>query len=570
MQDGTLNFNLSPGVILDRKYRIERILGTGGFGITYLASDLSLALKVAVKEFFPGGYCHRYGNSTNRCISNPTNSKYIERLERKFIDEARKIARLHHPNIISIKACFEENYTAYYVMEYIEGENLMEKVRNQGALPLQKAIDYIVRIGDAVEYIHQKRINHFDIKPANIMIRERDDSPILIDFGLSKQYDKSIPFTTTSPVGLSKGFAPIEQYSEIKEFSPQSDIYALGATLYFMITGKVPPESTTLAEESLYFPENLTPGIREVISKAMKMQRQERYATVNEFISSLVSSGKQAEPEEPIKETPPKKKKTVKSEKTVVLEDTLPRDIPLRSKAQTGSPRGGHGRPHWQGGGQSWDRGRRRPLSDPPHNNRNHAYPQSYKRQNRSIPWIIGGGLTVLVLIFVGIFTIFSKPKVVKLDATVNDAMHLESKSHNTYYTCNMLDGLSSTAWSVDASIADSGGGIDLLHFVINAKKLDHIEITNGYAKSQERFHQNARAGYVTIARVPVDMASSSDIIYEGPLQDRMAPQTIKVSSDYDNSIPTKDVYVRFSNIIHGDKYPDDFCISEIQFYGVK
>lgn len=160
-------------------------------------------------------------------------------------------------------------------------------------------------------------------------------------------------------------------------------------------------------------------------------------------------------------------------------------------------------------------------------------------------------------------------PTVQKLRARVNDAMHIPRQGSNTYYASNLLDGKPNTAWTVDAYAGSSSYGIDLLQFNVNAKRIESVKITNGYAKSSERFYQNARAGYVTISRVPVSQASPSDIIYQGPLRDTMSSQTLPVSSSYDNSIPTNTIYVCFSNVIHGNKYPNDFCISEMSFYGI-
>ena len=161
-------------------------------------------------------------------------------------------------------------------------------------------------------------------------------------------------------------------------------------------------------------------------------------------------------------------------------------------------------------------------------------------------------------------------PTVQKLHATVNDAMHIAPQGNNTYYARNMLDGKPYTAWTVDAYEADDGLGINLLRFNINARRLDYINLTNGYAKSAKRFHQNARAGYVHFSRVPIEVASDADIIFQGPVKDTMSPQTLKVSPSYDNSRPTNTVYVSFTDVIHGDTYYNDFCISEIEFYGIK
>lgn len=284
---------LKNGSLLDHgKYRIERILGQGGFGITYLVTDLGLDKLRAIKEFFPKDYCDRDETTSHITLGTSNTAEFVDKLKKKFIKEARNIANLdQHQGIITIHAVFEENNTAYYVMDYIEGSNLSEVVKKDGSLPVDKAIKYITEVGNALEYMHKHRINHLDIKPANIMIRRLDDSPILIDFGLSKQYDSEGLQTSTTPTGISHGYAPFEQYNDagIKEFSPQTDVYSLAATLYYLVSGKVPPNSTDLIENELSFPEGFPYFMKEPISKAMSLKRQGRHETIKEFIKSLES-----------------------------------------------------------------------------------------------------------------------------------------------------------------------------------------------------------------------------------------------------------------------------------------
>ena len=282
---------LKIGALLDHgKYRIEKILGQGGFGITYLVTDLGLMKLRAVKEFFPKEYCERDVSTSSISLGTSYTAELVKRLKRKFIKEARNIANLdQHSGIIKIHTVFEENNTAYYVMDYIEGESLSTTVKRNGPLPAAKAVDYIRQIGEALEYVHTKKINHLDVKPANLMVRRSDDKAILIDFGLAKQYDSEGNQTSTTPTGISHGFAPFEQYREggINEFSPQTDIYSLAATLYYLVSGKVPPHATELIENALIFPEGFPVGLREQIGKAMAAQRQFRHGSVREFIVSL-------------------------------------------------------------------------------------------------------------------------------------------------------------------------------------------------------------------------------------------------------------------------------------------
>ncbi len=285
-----INQGLKQGAYLRHDtYRIEKVLGQGGFGITYLAMDLSLDRYVAIKEFFPKDYCDRNDATSHVTLGTQSSYDFVNKLKSKFLKEARNIARFDNPNIIRIHSAFEENDTAYYVMDYIEGKTLAEIVRQSGPISEDKAIKYIEKIGDALEYVHRHNITHLDIKPANIMIRTMDERPILIDFGLAKQYDSNGLQTSTTPLGISHGYAPIEQYSDggIKEFSPQTDQYSLAATLYYILSGVTPPHATKLIEDELTFPQTIPARLIGPISKAMSASRKKRYESVAAFIEDL-------------------------------------------------------------------------------------------------------------------------------------------------------------------------------------------------------------------------------------------------------------------------------------------
>lgn len=281
---------LTPGVLLNNgTFRIERVLGQGGFGITYLAFDTSLDRKVAIKEFFPKDYCDREGATRHVTLGTQNAAQFVNKLKAKFLKEAKNIAKFDHPGIIKIHAAFEENNTAYYVMDFIEGESLSAMVKRSGPLPEAKALKYIEQVGRALEYVHTHRMNHLDVKPANIMLLKKDDEPILIDFGLSKQYDSDGNQTSTTPVGISHGYAPMEQYNDggVKEFSPQTDLYSLAATLYYILSGIVPPQATRLADEDLTFPSSIPSKFIESISKAMSSGRKKRHESISEFIKEI-------------------------------------------------------------------------------------------------------------------------------------------------------------------------------------------------------------------------------------------------------------------------------------------
>ena len=258
------------------KYRIEKVLGQGGFGITYLATQELLDRKVCIKEFFFKNSCSR--TSTGKvALGTVGNMDLVERFLNKFIKEARTISKLEHPNIIRILDIFMENGTAYYVMDFIEGESLEDIVNSRGALPEHEAIGYIKQVANALDYLHQRKINHLDVKPANIMIRKKDNIAILIDFGVSKQYDERGEQTSTTPVGISHGYASMEQYNVggVGTFSPQTDIYSLGATLYKLLTGNTPPQAIEIFNDGFpELPSSISQSIADVIKKtAFKITR---------------------------------------------------------------------------------------------------------------------------------------------------------------------------------------------------------------------------------------------------------------------------------------------------------
>ena len=282
---------LQPGTLLQGdRYRIIDILGQGGFGITYLAEQVMAERKVCIKEFFPKEYYNRDEDSRSISLGSQGSAEIMELYKAKFIKEAKTIAKLDHPNIIHIHDVFAENNTAYYVMEYIDGESLSALVKERGALPESEAIGYIKQVAAALGSIHEQRIMHLDIKPANVMLRKEDGRAVLIDFGLSKQYDAEGNQTSSTPVGISAGYAPMEQYQQggVKEFSPETDIYSLGATLYYLVTGVVPPQAATIVDEGLpELPTHLSANVRNAIERSMEVQRKRRPHSIKEFLALL-------------------------------------------------------------------------------------------------------------------------------------------------------------------------------------------------------------------------------------------------------------------------------------------
>lgn len=264
------------------RYKLLKVLGKGGFGITYLGLHTGLNKKVAIKEYFPKDSFRRQSDGTQVSYSNTgENRKNIER----FLKEARTMAELKHKGVVSVSDVFEENATAYYVMDYIEGQSLEDK----GTIPESAALKYIDQVAQALKYIHDKGILHLDIKPANIMI-DRDDNAVLIDFGISKHYDGGGEATSTTTVGYSAGYSPIEQMTPggLKQFTPSTDIYALGATIYKVISGTKPPASTDLADDAtLTKPAGMSQALFRTVSKCMEQKRKDRPQTMDEVIALL-------------------------------------------------------------------------------------------------------------------------------------------------------------------------------------------------------------------------------------------------------------------------------------------
>ena len=282
---------LQPGTYLQGdKYRIIRCLGNGGFGITYLAEHELAGRNVCIKEFFPKEFYNRNEDLRSISLGSQGSAKIMDAYKAKFMKEAKTIARLKHPNIIHIHDVFAENNTAYYVMEYIEGESLSDLVKRCGVLEESVAVKYIRSVAKALDYIHERKIMHLDIKPANVMLNTEDGQVVVIDFGLSKQYDEEGNQTSSTLVGISAGYAPMEQYQQggVKEFSPETDIYSLGATLYYIVTGNVPPQAVNVADDGLpELPAHLSSGVCNAIERSMEIQRKRRPQSIKEFLVLL-------------------------------------------------------------------------------------------------------------------------------------------------------------------------------------------------------------------------------------------------------------------------------------------
>ena len=289
---------LLPGTMLRANtYRIVRFIAAGGFGCTYEAEHVMLRRRVAIKEFFMQGYCNRDEHTNHVTVGTQGMQEQVNKSKRKFLEEARAIGELEHEGIVRVSDVFEENGTAYYVMDYIEGQSLAALCK-EGPLPEKAAIYYIRQVCEALMEVHAHNRLHLDIKPGNIMVKP-NGSTVLIDFGASKQYDIASGENPSTLLGYTPGYAPIEQVnSKVQQFLPATDIYALGATLYRVLTGNTPmlPGDRLNEEEDLTFPAGISASTRHAVEQAMEIRKKDRPQSVREFVALLDAAVKAENP----------------------------------------------------------------------------------------------------------------------------------------------------------------------------------------------------------------------------------------------------------------------------------
>jgi serine/threonine protein kinase len=291
--------SLRIGSILNSKYKIVKLLGSGGFGITYLVQHLEIDNKIfVVKEFFLNGVCVRVHGTTVQTDA-PQQNKF-EIYKSKFVNEARTIAKLEgNTNIVEVSDFFYENNTAYMVMPYIQGHDLEVYTRQQpqNRLSEREALDYIKQSAIGLQASHAQNILHRDIKPSNLMRRSNGQIAI-IDFGAAREYI-NIDRSQAMSVIYTLGYAPFEQYSSIAKRGAYSDIYALGATFYRLVTGQVPSDAPANLTIPLKPPQALNPlvsdPVNQIILKMMANSIEARYQNMAELLDAL----QEVSPEDP-------------------------------------------------------------------------------------------------------------------------------------------------------------------------------------------------------------------------------------------------------------------------------
>lgn len=294
-----LNYLIEPHqlplrTILNGKYMLGKVLGEGGFGITYIAVDLNLNMPVAIKEYYPNGFVARNTTMTGDTAITKFQGEKLEFFERgleRFLEEARSLAQFYQMSgIAAVKDFFKENDTAYIVMEYVDGITLKEYLKKQGGRIDYKVVLALMQpIIHSLEQVHAEGIIHRDISPDNIMFNSKGDLKLL-DFGAARNYETNQ--NKSLSIMLKPGYAPEEQYRSKGTQGPYTDVYALCATMYKMITGKTPPESLERrVGDSIVWPRqlgiNIPENIELVLKKGMEIISSNRIQNMKELASYL-------------------------------------------------------------------------------------------------------------------------------------------------------------------------------------------------------------------------------------------------------------------------------------------
>lgn len=267
----------------DGKIRLERVLGQGGFGITYAAVSVALGIPVAVKEFFPEGSTRR---GTQLVPPTTLLGQGFHETKTRFLEEARLLARFQHPGVVRVFDAFSENNTAYLVMERLEGETLGSRLARVGTLPSSEIESLSLELLDALQAVHDAGLLHRDLKPDNVFLSSSARA-VLIDFGSARGYSgtKTVQHTRL----VTPGYAAPEQYASSARFGPYTDLYGLAATLFHAASGQMPPSATDrfVGTPLPALPTSLSPGLRAAIEQGLRLNVSERPQSVREFLGMI-------------------------------------------------------------------------------------------------------------------------------------------------------------------------------------------------------------------------------------------------------------------------------------------
>ena len=534
LKESTNNF-LKPKTELKDRYVVGIALGQGGFGITYIGFDKVLQNRVAIKEYFPSDIAGRTADATVSAYTQGFD-EYGKGKER-FLQEARTLAKFaDHACIVGVKDCFEENNTAYMVMEFLEGVSLKEYLnRKGGKLGVDESISILTPVMDALKAVHKEGIIHRDISPDNIFVTT-DGRVRLIDFGAARQ---SIGGQKSLSVMLKPGYAPEEQYRTRANQGPWTDVYALTATFYRMITGVIPPDSLErVMEDTLEIPQSLPQNIRTAIQMGLAVRATDRFSSVEQLSAAL--RGGSAENVSGY---------TVGSNSTE-SEPYVPQNIPYNDYKMQG--------------GYSGDR-------------------RQSKGNNGVIIAIVASSAVVIIAICCLLFlclrnepksiadtesttvAVETTPKIVQTAPPVftNVSASSVTKAANStraYGPQLVTDGDTATAWNV------TNGVNEWLFFSADSVQvLKGICILNGYTKFSPDYniwlyYANRRAKEVEV--ILSDGSSESFILRD--VFDSANP--IYQTLEFDELKETTSVKIVIKSVYSGEKW-DDCCISEVQFY---
>ena len=284
--------SLKIGTVLHGRYLVGKKLGQGGFGITYMGFDLVLSCRVAIKEYYPRNDVSRDNNKSSELIWQ-TKNDYLTGCK-NILREAQKLAKVNSvPNIVRVQDTFEENKTAYIIMDFIEGITLKDKIKKEGTMPFEKVMQLLKPMIIGLKSLHENDIIHRDISPDNIMITSKNE-PYLLDMGAAK--DISVASGFSEPIGVAKhGFSPVEQYDSTTPIGPWVDVYALSATIFYCLSGKVLTNSIErVANSSVNFAlikEKLSKKDKDLLVKGLEPDYRKRLQNVDAFIESRGRSG---------------------------------------------------------------------------------------------------------------------------------------------------------------------------------------------------------------------------------------------------------------------------------------